>query len=44
MLFRSVDIHAALKTGVPGTALRQKLDKALETCHAVLGEERDAGK
>ena len=42
--FELVDIHAALKTGEPGTALRQKLDKALETCHAVLGEERDAGK
>ena len=42
--FELVDIHAALKTGETGTALRQKLDKALETCHAVLGEERDAGK
>lgn len=42
--FELVDIHAALEDQETGEALRQKLNGALETCHAVFGEDRDAGK
>ncbi len=38
--FELVDVHAALEAEETGDALRQKLDKALETCRAVFGEER----
>lgn len=38
--FELVDIHAALHSGETGEALRQKLSKALETCHTVFGPER----
>ncbi len=38
--FELVDIHAALSSPATGDALRQKLSQALETCHAVFGEER----
>lgn len=41
--FELLDIHAALDSPETGQALRQKLNKALETCHAVFGEERDRG-
>lgn len=41
--FELVDVHAALDSPETGQALRQKLNKALETCHAVFGAERDAG-
>ena len=39
--FELLDIHAALESPDTGAALRQKLDKALETCHAVFGEAAD---
>ncbi len=39
--FELLDIHAALESGETGDALRRKLDGALETCHAVFGEEGD---
>ncbi|WP_325201344.1 CapA family protein [Oscillibacter sp.] len=42
--FELVDIHAALESQETGESLRQKLNGALETCHAVFGEQRDAGK
>lgn len=42
--FELVDVHAALEDEEIGDTLRQKLNGALETCHAVFGEERDAGK
>nr|WP_325211602.1 CapA family protein [uncultured Oscillibacter sp.] len=42
--FELVDIHAALDSQETGAALRQELDKALETCQAVFGEERDGGR
>lgn len=38
--FELVDIHAALDSDESGEALRQKLSKALETCHAVFGPEQ----
>ena len=38
--FELVDIHAALDSSETGEALRQKLNTALETCHAVFGAER----
>lgn len=37
--FELVDIHAALASGGPGD--RQRLEEALETCHAVFGVEAD---
>ena len=39
--FELLDIHAALASPDTGAALRQELDKALETCHAVFGEAAD---
>ena len=42
--FELVDIHAALDSDETGEALRQKLSKALETCHAVFGPERTCKK
>lgn len=41
--FELLDIHAALDSPETGDALRQKLNKALETCHTVFGAERDRG-
>lgn len=40
--FELVDIHAALDSGETEEALRQKLNKALETCRSVFGSERAA--
>lgn len=37
--FELVDVHAALDSDETGEALRQKLTRALETCHSVFGEE-----
>ena len=39
--FELLDIHAALEDGEPEAALKQRLTKALETCRAIFGEERD---
>lgn len=39
--FELVDIHAALEDESTGKTLRQKLGQALETCHAVFGQEAD---
>ena len=39
--FELVDIHAALEDEKAGSALRQKLTAALETCHTVFGEDAD---
>lgn len=38
--FELVDVHAALESEETGDALRQKLDKVLETCRSVFGEKR----
>ena len=42
--FELVDIHAALESQETGDALRQKLNKALETCRTVFGEEADRSR
>ena len=39
--FELLDVHAALEDEATGAALRQKLNGALETCHAVFGEAAD---
>lgn len=39
--FELLDVHAALEDESTGAALRQKLNAALETCHAVFGEAAD---
>ena len=39
--FELLDVHAALESQETGAALRQKLNKALETCRAVFGEAAD---
>lgn len=39
--FQLLDVHAALESQETGAALRQKLNKALETCRAVFGEAAD---
>ena len=41
--FELLDIHAALEDEATGKALRQKLEKALEDCHAVFGPEQVQG-
>lgn len=38
--FELVDIHAALDSGESAADVKQNLNQALETCHAVFGNER----
>ena len=38
--FELLDIHAALEGGEVGAGLKAKLEKGLETCGKVFGEER----
>ena len=41
--FELVDAHAALNAGTADAALQNKLTKAVEDCHKILGAEHDKG-